>query len=45
MSKKAPLQTEFFPADDLNDCGTISIYQVMESLDMGESVLGPKAGL
>ena len=44
-SRKAPLQTELFPANDLDDCGTISIYQVMESLDMGESVLGPKAGL
>jgi hypothetical protein len=38
-------QTEFFPANNLDERGTIGIHQVVESLNMRESILGPKTGL
>ncbi len=36
------LQTEFFPMNNLNDCGAISIHQVVESLNIRESILDPE---
>jgi len=45
MVERLLLQTEFFPTNDLNDCGAISIHQVMESLNMRESILRPETGL
>ena len=39
------LQTKFFPTNNLDECGAISIYQVVESLNMRESILGPETGL
>jgi hypothetical protein len=38
------LQTEFFPTNNLDECGAISIYQVVESPKIRESILGPETG-
>ena len=43
--QKRLLHTEFFPTNNLNDRGAISIHQVVESLNMGESILSPEARL
>lgn len=43
--KESLLQTKFFPTDHLDESGAIGIYQVVESLNVGESILRPETRL